>query len=200
MESIIDMAATAASRDPLAFRLDLLAGGTPDQRRLAGVLTLAAEKAGWGTPAGAGRGRGIAVHKSFGSYVAQVVEVSRGAGDTVKIDKVTCAVDCGVPVNPDVIMAQMEGGIGYGLGHVMRDEITLEGGEVVQSNFPDYEPLRIGDIGAIETHIVPSTEAPSGVGEPAVPPAGPALANAIFALTGKRVTRLPMEKSGITFA
>ncbi len=199
MESLIDMAAHAAGRDPVAYRLALLADGTPEQQRLAGVLQLAAEKAGWGQPLPEGHAQGIAVHKSFNTYVAEVVEVS-GSADALKIEKVTCAVDCGVPVNPDVIRAQMEGGIGYGLGHVMRGQITFTDGEVDQSNFPDYEPLRMGDIGAIEVHVMPSTEAPTGVGEPGVPPAGPALANAIFALTGKRVTRLPLAANGVSFA
>ncbi len=199
METLIDLAAEAAGKDPLAFRLELLSGPDKDSQRLAGVLKLAAEKAGWGSPLPEGHGRGLAVHKSFGSYVAEVVEVSY-ADELVKIENVTCAVDCGVAVNPDVIRAQMEGGIGYGLGAVMRNEITLAEGEVEQFNFPDYEPLRIADVGRIEVHIVASTEAPTGVGEPGVPPAGPALANAIRAVTGKSVTRLPMTRSGIAFA
>ncbi len=199
MEVLMDLAAEAAGQDPLAYRLALLSGADKDSRRLAGVLKLAAEKAGWGEPLPKGRGRGLAVHKSFGSYVAEVVEVAL-EGEAVRIAKVTCAVDCGLAVNPDVIKAQMEGGIGYGLGAVMRNEITLAEGEVEQWNFPDYEPLRITDVGAIEVHIVASEEAPSGVGEPGVPPAGPALANAIRAATGVVVTQLPMTRSGITFA
>jgi isoquinoline 1-oxidoreductase beta subunit len=199
MECMMDSAAMASGRDPVDFRMDYLANGTKDQQRIAGVLKLAAEKANWGTPPGAGRARGIAVHKSFGSFVAEVVEVARSSDDAISIEKVTCAVDCGVAVNPDVIRAQIEGGVGYGIGHVMRNEITLDGGEVVQWNFPDYEPLRIGDIKAIETHIVPSDEDPTGIGEPGTPPAGPALANAIAAL-GTRVTSLPMIKNGVGFA
>lgn len=199
MEVMMDLAATAAGRDPLEFRLSHLTGGK-DQDRMAGVLKLAAEKAGWGV-APAGRSQGIAVHKSFGTYVAEVVEVSGNAGDGVKIEKVTCAVDCGIAVNPDIIEAQMEGGVGYGIGHVMRDKITLTGGEVDQSNFPDYEPLRIGDIGAIDVHIVPSSEAPTGVGEPGVPPAAPALANAVAAASDNlRVVSLPMAENGVAFA
>ena len=196
METLIDQLAETAGRDAVEFRLDLLSGGDMDRQRLAGVLKFAAEKAGWGDKS---RHLGIAVHKSFGSYVAQVAEVSLTDG-SVKIERVTCAVDCGVPVNPDVIRAQMEGGIGYGLGAIMRNQITLTEGEVDQSNFPDYEPLRISDMPVIDVHIVPSTEAPSGVGEPGVPPIGPALANAIYAATGKRITRLPMTESGIEFA
>ena len=199
MEVAMDMAAEAAGRDPLDFRLALLEGDDPDRQRLAGVLRLAAEKAGWGTPLKGNQGRGIAVHKSFNSYVAEVVEVSVNDG-AVKIEKITCAVDCGVAVNPDVVRAQMEGGIGYGLGAVMRNRISFTGGEVDQSNFPDYEPLRITDIGSIDVHIVASSAPPTGVGEPGLPPAGPALANAIHAATGKRVTMLPMADNGVSFA
>ena len=199
METMMDMAARATGRDPVAFRLDHLKGGGADQRRMAGVLKLAAEKAGWGAPA-AGRAQGVAVHKSFGSYVAQIVEISGNAGDGVRIEKVTCAVDCGLAVNPDIVKAQMEGGIGYGIGHVMRDRITLSGGVVDQYNFPDYDPLHIGDIAAIEVHIAPSAESPTGVGEPGTPPAAPALANAIAAAGDQpRVASLPMTENGVAF-
>lgn len=199
MEVAIDMAAKEAGQDPVAFRLALLNGDTKDQARLKGVIKLAADKAGWGTPLEKGRARGIAAHKSFNSYVAEVVEISDNDGE-IKIERVTCAVDCGIPVNPDVIRAQMEGGIGYGIGHIMRDQITLDEGTVEQENFPDYEPLRIADIKTIDVHIVPSTEPPTGVGEPGVPPSGPALANAIFALRGKPVLKLPMAENGVEFA
>ncbi|WP_164660758.1 xanthine dehydrogenase family protein molybdopterin-binding subunit [Tropicibacter sp. Alg240-R139] len=198
VESMMDAAAKAAGRDPVEFRLSYLTGDGADQTRTAGVLKLAAEKGNWGA-APEGRDQGIAVHKSFNSYVAEVVEISRDEDDYVKVEKVTCAVDCGVAVNPDVIKAQMEGGIGYGIGHVMRDEITLTEGVVDQSNFPDYEPLRIGDIGEIDVHIVASNEAPTGVGEPGTPPSAPALANAI-AVNGPRVTALPMINNGVDFA
>ncbi|MCY4261393.1 MAG: xanthine dehydrogenase family protein molybdopterin-binding subunit [Rhodobacteraceae bacterium] len=198
MESMMDIVASAAGEDPLAYRLSYLAGGTADQNRLTGVLRLAAEKAGWNTSVPTGRSRGLAAHKSFGTYVAEVVEISGDADSGITIEKVTSAVDCGTPVNPDVIVAQMQSSIGYGLGHVMRSEITFTDGEVDQSNFHDYETLRISDIRAIETHIVPSTEAPTGIGEPGTPPAGPALANAI-AVNGPRVTDLPMTASGIFF-
>ena len=197
MEVMMDMAAREAGRDPVEFRLAHLGEGT-DAVRQAGVLKLAAEKAGWGN-APAGISQGIAVHKSFGSYVAKVVDISGDASTGIQIEKVTCAVDCGIAVNPDVIRAQIEGGVGYGIGHVMRDEITLTGGEVDQFNFPDYEPLRIGDIKAIETHIVASAEPPSGIGEPGTPPSAPALANAI-AQNGVVVSNLPMNANGVSFA
>ena len=199
MEVMMDMAAKAAGQDPVAYRLGYLTGGQ-DQDRMANVLKLAAEKAGWGNAAD-GRHQGVAVHKSFNTYVAEVVEISGNADDGVKIENVTCAVDCGLAVNPDVIKAQMEGGIGYGIGHVMRDQITLTGGAVDQYNFPDYEPLRIGDIAAIDVHIVASAEAPTGVGEPGTPPAAPALANAIAAASNElRVGSLPMVENGVSFA
>ena len=196
----MDLAANAAGRDPVEFRLSHLTdSGDADQQRKAGVLKLAAEKADWGNVP-EGRSQGIAVHKSFGSYVAEVVEVSGDAEEGIRIEKVTCAVDCGIAVNPDVVRAQMEGGIGYGIGHVMRDQITLTGGSVDQFNFPDYEPLRIGDIAAIDVHIIPSAEAPTGVGEPGTPPSAPALANAIAKLSGVQVTNLPMAENGVSFA
>ena len=163
------------------------------------MLKLVAEKADWGGNVGEGKGRGIAVHKSFNTYVAEIAEVSVNSDGAISIDKITCAVDCGVAVNPDVIRAQMEGGIGYGLGAVMRNEITMTKGVVDQANFPQYIPLRITDMPHIEVHIMASEAAPTGVGEPGLPPAGPALANAIYAATGKRVTRLPMVNNGITF-
>ncbi|KIC46811.1 dehydrogenase [Ruegeria sp. ANG-S4] len=196
MEVMMDMAASAAGKDPVEFRLAYLSGDK-DQQRKAAVLKLAAEKGNWGKPAD-GNVQGIAVHKSFGSYVAEVVEISGNLDDGIQIEKVTAAVDCGIAVNPDVIKAQIEGGIGYGIGHAMRDQITLADGAVEQSNFPDYEPLRISDIKAIETHIVASTEAPTGIGEPGTPPSAPALANAI-AMLDLRVAELPMTENGVYF-
>ena len=194
-EVAIDMLAHAAGRDAVAYRLELL----EDKPRHKGVLQLAADKAKWSEPLAKGRARGVAVHESFNSFVAQVVEVSATPEGPIKIDRVVCAVDCGVAVNPDIIKAQMEGGIGYGLGAVMRNQITFDGGEVEQVNFPDYEPLRMSDMPEVEVHIVPSDAAPTGVGEPATPPIGPALANAIFALTGERITHLPMTANGTRF-
>jgi len=195
-EVAIDMLAEAAGEDPVGFRRTLLA----KEPRLLGVLNLAADKAGWGEPLGDGRGRGIAVHKSFSSYVAEVVDVSVRGGGAIKVDRVVCAVDCGVAVNPDVIRAQMEGGIGYGLGAAMRNKITLTNGVVDQANFPDYEPLRMADMPKVEVHIVSSKADPTGVGEPGLPPLAPALANAIHAATGKRVTTLPFTDAGVSFA
>ena len=201
MEVLMDMAAEAAGVDPLDFRLAHLDDSSnADQLRMATVLKLAAEKSGWGSNVGKGKGRGIAVHKSFDTFVAEVADVSVNSDGKISIDKITCAVDCGVAVNPDIVRAQMEGGIGYGLGAIMRNEITLTDGVVDQQNFPQYKPLRITDMPEIAVHIVPSTVAPTGVGEPATPPSGPALANAIYAATGKRLNKLPLESNGIKFA
>jgi len=186
-EVFLDEVAHAAGKDPVAFRQALLR----DAPRHLGALNLAAEKAGWGRPLPAGKGRGVAVHKSFGTYVAQVAEVSVATDGKIKVDRVVCAVDCGVAVNPDVIKAQMEGGIGFGLGAVLYGAITLKAGKVEQSNFHDYQVLRIEDMPKVEVYILPSTESPTGVGEPGVPPIGPALSNAVFAATGKRIRTLP---------
>ncbi|MGI9434364.1 MAG: molybdopterin cofactor-binding domain-containing protein [Geminicoccaceae bacterium] len=193
METMVDQLAKAAERDPVDFRRDLLGN---DARKL-GVLDLVTEKSGWGENIPAGRSRGVAVHKSFSTYVAQVVEISQQDDGMIKVEKVWCAVDCGIPVNPDNIVSQMEGGIGYGLGAILRNEITLTEGEVDQGNFDGYEPLRIEDMPDIEVHIVPSTEPPTGVGEPGTPPIGPAVANAIFAATGNMPTRLPLSQEGL---
>jgi isoquinoline 1-oxidoreductase beta subunit len=187
-EVFIDMAATAAGKDPVEFRMDLL--GSHDRHKA--VLKLAAEKANWGTPLPEGRARGVAVAESFGSFVAQIAEVSQNSDGGIKVERVVCAVDCGVAINPDVIRAQMEGGIGYGLSAILKGAITLKDGVVEQDNFDSYQVLRMNEMPKVEVHIVPSTASPSGVGEPGVPPAGPAVANAVFALTGRRVTKLPM--------
>ncbi|OSQ52411.1 xanthine dehydrogenase family protein molybdopterin-binding subunit [Marivita geojedonensis] len=200
MEVMMDLLAEAAGADPVEYRLRYLDETNPDGARMATTLRLAAEKAGWGNDLPQGRARGIAAHKSFGSYCAMVCEISTDADGVVKIENVTAAIDCGIAVTPDVVRAQIEGGIGYGMGHVMRDQITLEDGAVYEQNFPDYEPLRMRDIAEVKVYIVPSTEAPTGVGEPGTPPAGPALANAIAAASGKRVTHLPMTSSDVEFA
>ncbi|WP_417329289.1 molybdopterin cofactor-binding domain-containing protein [Halomonas cupida] len=193
-ECFIDELASEAEKDPVAWRLEMLA----DHPRHAGVLELAAEKAEWGQPLadaddeGALRGRGVAVHESFNSWVAQVAEVTVQSNGNVRVDRVVCAVDCGIAVNPDVVKAQVEGSIGFALTAALYGEIRLTEGRVEQSNFHDYQPLRIGAMPAIEVHIVTSAEAPSGIGEPPVPPLAPAVTNAIFAATGKRIRRLPI--------
>jgi isoquinoline 1-oxidoreductase beta subunit len=156
------------------------------------VLELAARKAGWGKALPAGRGRGIAVHESFGSFIAQVAEVSVGPQGEVRVHRVVCAIDCGKIVNPDTIEAQMESGIVFGLSAALHGAITLKNGRVEQGNFDDYPLLRIDEMPRVEVHIVPSEEAPGGVGEPGVPPVAPAVANAIFAASGKRLRSLPM--------
>jgi isoquinoline 1-oxidoreductase beta subunit len=188
-EVFVDELAAAAKQDPVAFRRALLTGSP----RHLGVLELAAEKSGWGTPLPAGRARGIAVHKSFESYVAEVAEVSLAPDGSVKVHRVTCAVDCGVAVNPDIIRAQMEGGIAYGLSAALYGEVTLDKGAVQQTNFHQYRVLRMPEMPVVEVHIVPSAEAPTGVGEPGVPPIAPAVANAVFALTGRPVRKLPIR-------
>jgi isoquinoline 1-oxidoreductase beta subunit len=188
-EVFADQVAKAMGQDPVAFRQSLL---TKHPRHL-GVLNLAAEKAEWSKPLGKDRARGVAVAEAFNTYVAQVVEVSRDAKGKIKIDRVVCAVDCGIAINHDIIRSQMEGGIALGLGTILRSSITLNGGVVDQGNFDTYGVTRMDDMPVIEVHIVPSTAAPTGVGEPGVPPLGPALANAIFALNGKLVNQLPMS-------
>jgi isoquinoline 1-oxidoreductase beta subunit len=186
-EVFLDELAAAAGRDPVEMRRELL----QDHPRHLAVLNLAAEKAGWGSPLPAGRARGIAVHESFGSFVAEVAEVTVDADGSFKVDRVVCAVDCGIAVNPDIVRAQMEGGIGYGLSAALREAVTMVEGRVEQSNFTDYQPLRISEMPVIEVHIVPSAEPPSGVGEPGLPPLAPAVANAIRGVTGKPLHRLP---------
>ncbi len=193
-ETFIDELAGAANQDPVAYRLALL----DKHPRHAGVLKLAAEKAGWGQPlpagaAGTRRGRGIAVHESFGSYVAEVAEVTVNADGSFSVDRVVCAVDCGIVVNPDIVRAQAEGGVGFALSAVLHGAITLKDGAVEQSNFHDYAPIRITEMPKVEVHIVPSAEKPTGIGEPGVPPLAPALANALAAATGKRVRSLPIR-------
>jgi isoquinoline 1-oxidoreductase beta subunit len=190
-ETFLDELLATAGRDPVQGRLVLL----KDQPRHAGVLREVARLAGWkGAKAGNGRARGVAVHKSFDSYVAQIAEVSRGADGMPKVEKVWCAVDCGVPVNPDVIRAQMEGGIGFGLGAVLFDEITLLEGRVQQGNFNDYRMIRIHEMPQVQVSVIASTQKPTGVGEPGVPPIGPAVANAWRALTGESVRHLPFAR------
>ena len=188
VESFVDELAHAAGRDPFEYRRELLAD-RPRHRR---VLELAAEKAGWGTRTPAGRHRGIAVHKSFESFVAQVAEVSVAADGAVRVHRVVCAVDCGPVVNPNTVEAQMESGIVYGLTAALYGAVTIKDGRAEQSNFHDYPMLRMREMPQVEVHIVPSTESQGGVGEPGTPPIAPAICNAIFAGTGKRLRKLPI--------
>jgi len=191
VESFIDELAHAAGKDPYDFRRVLLA----KQPRHLRVLELAARKADWGGPLPKGRGRGIAVHMCFDTYVAQVAEVSVNDQGAVRVHRVVAAVDCGRVVNPDGVAAQIEGGIIFALSAALKGELTLEHGKVQQSNFHDYKMLRIDEVPEIEVHVVASTEHPTGVGEPGVPPTAPAVANAIFTATGRRVRKLPIRMS-----
>ncbi|MGE0440320.1 MAG: molybdopterin cofactor-binding domain-containing protein [Gemmatimonadales bacterium] len=187
VEMFVDELAHAAGKDPVEFRRSLLAA---EPRRL-GVLNLAAEKAGWGSPLPAGRARGIAVHKSFESYVAEVAEVSIEGGKP-RVHRVVCAVDCGVVINPDIVRAQMESGIAFGLGAALYGKIDIDKGRVVSTNFDRYRVLRMREMPTVEVHFVASTEKPTGVGEPGTPPIGPAVANALLALTGKPARSIPL--------
>jgi isoquinoline 1-oxidoreductase subunit beta len=189
VESFIDELAHASGQDPYLFRRNLLAG----HPRHLGVLELAADKAGWGKPLPRGRGRGIAVHESFKSFIAQVAEVSVSPEGEVRVHRVVCAVDCGKYVNPATIEAQMESGIVFGLTATIHGAITLKDGRVEQSNFHDYQMARINAMPEVEVHIVRNGEKPGGIGEPGVPPIAPAICNAIFSLTGKRIRSLPIR-------
>ncbi|MGH9771031.1 MAG: molybdopterin cofactor-binding domain-containing protein [Candidatus Acidiferrales bacterium] len=189
VESFMDELAAAAQKDPYEFRRNLLA----KELRHRGVLDLAAKKAGWGTPLPKDRYRGIAVLSAYRSYVSEVVELSVNRKDgTFKVHRVVCAVDCGRNVNPDTIVAQMQSGIVYGLS-ALKGEITINRGRVEQANFNTYPVLRMDEMPLIEVYIVPSDEAPTGIGEPAVPVLAPAVCNAIFAATGKRIRRMPIR-------
>jgi isoquinoline 1-oxidoreductase subunit beta len=191
-ETFFDELATAAGKDPYELRRGLL----DKHPRHKETLELAAAKAGWGKPLAQGkqvqrRGRGIALHESFGSVVANVAEVTVNTDGSFKVDRVVCAVHCGIAVNPDVVRAQMEGGIVYGLTAAMHGAITLKDGVVEQSNFHDYPPMRMHEMPRIDVHIVPSNADPTGVGEPGTPVVAPAVANALYAATGKRLRNLP---------
>ena len=190
VEAFIDELATIAGKDPYQFRRDLL-NKAPRHKA---ALELAAEKAGWGTPLPKGRGRGIAVMECFGSILAQVTEVTVSAQGAVKVDRVVCSVDTGWVINPDIIVAQMEGGIVYGLAAALKGEITIHNGRVVQKHFGDYPVMRHNEMPTIEVHIVKSTETPGGIGEPSTALAAGSLVNAIYAATGKRIYKLPITK------
>jgi len=189
MECMIDELAHAAGRDPLAFRAALLARHPRHLR----ALRLAAEKAGWGRRPPAGRARGLAVHESFGSIVAEVAEVSVEEKGRIRVHRVTCAVDCGVAVNPLAVEAQVQGSIAFGLGPALKSALTIKEGRVQESNFHDYEVLRLDEMPEVAVHVVPSGAKMGGVGEPATAPIAPAVANAVFALTGKRLRSLPLR-------
>jgi isoquinoline 1-oxidoreductase beta subunit len=190
VESFVDELAHAAKKDPYEYRRDLL-GKAP---RHLGVLNLVAQKAGWGAPLATGRSRGIAVWKSFETHVAEVAEISIDSDGTVQVHRVVCAVDCGPVVNPDTVEAQMQSAIVYGLTAALWGEITIDQGRVTQSNFHNYRMLRMAEMPQIEVHIVSSNESQGGVGEPGTPPIAPAVCNAIYAATGKRIRKLPIGK------
>ena len=189
VEGFIDELAAEAKIDPVEYRRALL-GKSPRARA---VLDLAAEKAGWGQPLPAGQARGVAVIFGFGSYIAQVADVSIDKDGSVRVHTVVCAVDCGQMVNPDTIKAQMEGGIIYGLTAVLYGEITFKDGRVEQSNFDNYQALRINETPTIEVHLVENHEEPGGIGEPGTATIAPAVVNAVYALTGKRLRKLPIN-------
>jgi isoquinoline 1-oxidoreductase beta subunit len=193
VESFIDELAAAAKQDPVAYRKSLL-GHNP---RALGVLTLVAEKAGWGMPLPKGHGRGVMVQFAYGSYVAMVAEVEVAGDGSIKVHRLVCAVDCGLAVNPDTIEAQTQGGAIFGLTAALHGNITFANGRVEQGNFDTYLPMRIDEVPVIETHLVESAEAPGGIGEAATAAVSPAVANAIFAATGKRVRRLPFDTDSL---
>jgi isoquinoline 1-oxidoreductase beta subunit len=202
LESFIDELAVAAGKDPMQYRLHLLAKDQDLQyftttwktARMRGVLQLAAEKSGWDKPLPAGRYRGVACFGCFASYMAEVVEISM-ENDTPRVHRVVAVVDCGQVINPSILEQQIQGGIVYGLGNALRAKITIEKGRVVQGNFDDYAPLRMNETPVVEVYAVPSTEVPTGIGEPSVPPIAPALCNAIYAATKKRIRALPILSS-----
>ncbi|WP_460146235.1 xanthine dehydrogenase family protein molybdopterin-binding subunit [Pseudomonas sp. S2_A02] len=192
MESLIDELADAAGKDPVEYRRALLKA----HPRHLGVLNLVVEKANWKAPLPDGHALGVAVHESFGSYVAQVAEVSQD-NLAIRVHRVVCAVDCGIAVNPQGIAAQMESGITFGLGFTLHSKLTFKNGQVEQSNYHDYQVLRLNEMPVVEVHIVPSSDKPGGIGEVGVPPVAPAVANAVFALTGQRLRELPLQLSGV---
>jgi isoquinoline 1-oxidoreductase beta subunit len=193
VESFMDELAAAAKRDPVAYRRALL----DNAPRARAVLDLAAEKAGWGKPLPKGAGRGVSLQFVFGTYMAQVAEVEVAKDGNVRVKRVVCAVDCGSVVNPDTIEAQVQGAVIFGISAALYGEITLKNGRVEQSNFDNYQAVRINEAPAIEVHIVRNNEAPGGMGEPGTSAIMPAIANAIFAATGKRLRKLPVDPAGL---
>ena len=191
VESFMDELAHAAKQDPVAYRRKLLARNP----RALGVLNLAAEKAGWGTPLPAGRGRGISLQFAFGSYLSEVAEVEVAGDGSVRVHRIVCAVDCGITVNPDIVAAQMEGGALFGLTAALYGEINFENGRVKEGNFDTYRPLRMNEAPVVETHLVKNTESPGGIGEAGTAIVAPAVTNAIFAATGKRIRVLPVSRA-----
>jgi isoquinoline 1-oxidoreductase beta subunit len=189
VESFIDELAAAAKKDPVEYRRALLG----KQPRVLGALNLAAEKAGWGQTPEPGVGRGVSAFFAMGSYLAQIADVEVSKDGDVMVRRVVCAVDCGYIVNPDTIKAQIEGGIIFGISAALWGEATLKDGRIEQHNFNDYRVLRINETPVIEVHLMNSTEAPGGIGEPGTVGIAPAVANAIFALTGKRIRKLPIK-------
>jgi len=189
VESFLDELAHAAGKDPLEYRRALL----PKDARERLALELAAEKFGWGKPLPQGHAAGMAVHASFGSYVAQIAEVSVDDKNAITVHRVVCAIDCGPVVNPLTVEAQMQSGIVYGLSAALHSELTLKDGKIEQSNFHNYPVLRLNEMPVVEVHIVPSTDKMGGCGEPGTPPVAPAVANAVFAATGKRLRSLPLR-------
>jgi len=197
MESFIDELAHAAGKDPLEFRLQLLSNNMRHRR----VLETVAEKAGWGKPVRKGKGRGIVQHSCFESYVAQVADISVNEKDgTVKVDRIVAAVDCGPVVNPDPLIAQIEGAIIMGLSTTFKEEVEFANGGVKSANFDDYKILRMNEVPEIEVHIVKSKEKIGGIGEPGIPPTAPAVANAVFNATGARIRRIPLTPQRVLAA
>jgi isoquinoline 1-oxidoreductase beta subunit len=188
VESFMDELASAARQDPLTYRMALI-----DKARAKAVLALAAEKAGWGRQLPERVGRGISVQFAFANYMAYVAEVEVAKDGAVRVRRVVCAVDCGTVVNPDTVRAQIEGAAIFGITAALYGDITLKNGRVEQGNFDTYQILRMNEAPSIEVHIVPSREAPSGMGEPGTSAIAPALTNAIFAATGKRLRKLPID-------
>jgi isoquinoline 1-oxidoreductase beta subunit len=193
VESFIDELAAAAKKDPGAFRLALLDANP----RAKGVLQLALDRSGWGSSLPGGRGRGVALQFAFGTFLAMVAEVEVPASGDVKVKRIVCAVDCGVVINPDTVRAQIQSAVIFGISAALYGEITFKNGRVEQSNFHDYRPLRINEAPAFDIHIVKSSEPPGGMGEPGTSCLAPAVTNAIFAATGKRLRKLPVDTDSL---